>query len=195
MARMARRRPPIRRSGKKPPAWALVFLGLALGVTSAWLFHLYGGKVFKGGQAIPPSTELSGKKLSQPSADKSAKPRFDFYTILPEIESVLPEKEPKEKEPKKVRAAAAKSEEEARYALQAASLANFNDADQLKARLALSGLQARIEKVTIEGRGDFYRVRLGPYAKLEDLEAPTKQLNQLGIKALRLKLKNAPGAG
>jgi len=82
-----------------------------------------------------------------------------------------------------------------RYALQAASLANFNDADQLKAKLALAGLEARIEKVTIEGRGDFYRVRLGPYAKLEDLEAATKQLDQLGIKALRLKLKKTPGAG
>jgi len=188
---MVRRRPPIRRSGKKLPPWALVLLGLALGLASAWLLHLYPSTIFKSSQGGPSrqSTELSGAKPSQTSADKP-KPRFDFYTILPEIESVLPEKEPK-----KARAAAAKSEEEVRYALQAASLANFNDADQLKAKLALAGLEARIEKVTIEGRGDFYRVRLGPYAKLEDLEAATKQLDQLGIKALRLKLKKTPGAG
>jgi cell division protein FtsN len=185
---MVRRRSPIRRSGKKLPPWALVLLGLALGLAGAWLLHLYSGKIFKGGPSRP-STELSGAKPSQTSADKP-KPRFDFYTILPEIESVLPEKEPK-----KARAATVKSEEEVRYALQAASLANFNDADQLKAKLALAGLEARIEKVTIEGRGDFYRVRLGPYAKLEDLEAATKQLDQLGIKALRLKLKKTPGAG
>lgn len=179
---MARRRSPIRRSGKKLPAWALVSLGLALGLASAWLLHLYSGKLFKSGQGGP-------SRPSQTLADKP-KPRFDFYTILPEIESVLPEKEPK-----KARAAAAKPEEQVRYALQAASLANFNDADQLKAKLALAGLEARIEKVTIEGKGEFYRVRLGPYAKLEDLEAPTKQLNQLGIKALRLELKKAPATG
>ncbi len=190
---MARRRSTIRRSGKKPPAWALVLLGLALGVISAWLFHLYAGDIFnsgQGGSSFRQATELSGKKPNQAPAGKSAKPRFDFYTILPEIESVLPEKEPS-----RPRAAAAKSDEAVRYALQAASLANFDDADQLKAKLALAGLEAHIEKITIEGKGDFYRVRLGPYAKLEDLEAPTKQLNQLGIKALRLKLKKAPGAG
>jgi cell division protein FtsN len=185
---MARRRSPIRRSRKKLPPWALVSLGLALGLASAWLLHLYGSTIFKSGPSRQ-STELSGAKPSQTSADRP-KPRFDFYTILPEIESVLPEKEPK-----KTQAATAKSAEEVRYALQAASLANFNDADQLKAKLALAGLEARIEKVTIEGRGDFYRVRLGPYANVEDLEAPTKQLSQLGIKALRLKLKKTPGAG
>src|SRR5713226_1395110 len=188
---MARRRSPVRRSGKKLPAWALVSLGLVLGLASALLLHLYSSTIFKSGQGGPSrqSTELSGAKPGQTSADKP-KPRFDFYTILPEIESVLPEREPK-----KARAADAKPEEEVRYALQAASLANFNEADQLKAKLALAGLEARIEKVTIEGKGDFYRVRLGPYTKLEDLEAPTKQLSQLGIKALRLKLKKAPGAG
>src|SRR5712692_11647800 len=87
---MARRRSTIRRSGKKPPAWALVLLGLALGVISAWLFHLYAGDIFnsgQGGSSFRQATELSGKKPNQAPAGKSAKPRFDFYTILPEIES------------------------------------------------------------------------------------------------------------
>ncbi len=189
---MANRRIPIRparRPGKKWPAWVLLLLGLALGLISAWLFHQYGGKIFKNGErGSAQPVEANGKKSSQ-AADKPAKPHFDFYTILPEIESVLPEKESK-----KARAAASsRPEEGTRYALQAASLENFNEADQLKAKLALAGLEARIEKVTIEGKGDFYRVRLGPYPRLEDLEAADKQLHQLGIKALRLKLKKASG--
>jgi len=75
------------------------------------------------------------------------------------------------------------------YVLQAASFATFNEADQLKAKLALSGLSAQIQKVTIEGQGDRYRVRLGPFGKIEELDAAAQQLGKLGLKPLRLKVK------
>ena len=64
-------------------------------------------------------------------------------------------------------------------------------ADQLKAKLALQGMQAQIQKVVIEGKGEYHRVRLGPYRRLEDLDAVNQRLRKQGIKALRLKLKGA----
>ena len=81
------------------------------------------------------------------------------------------------------------------YMLQAASFATFSEADQLKARLALSGLAAQIQKVSIEGRGDYYRVRLGPFSKIEELDSASQQLQQIGLKPIRLKVKRkAPDA-
>ena len=65
----------------------------------------------------------------------------------------------------------------------------FKEADQLKSALAISGLAAQIQKVSIEGRGDYYRVRLGPFSKIEELDSATQQLQQIGLKPIRLKVK------
>ena len=70
-----------------------------------------------------------------------------------------------------------------------AGIAAGESADQLKARLTLSGLAAQIQKVSIEGRGGYYRVRLGPFSKIEELDAATQQLQQAGLKPIRLKVK------
>lgn len=119
----------------------------------------------------------------EPEPAKPPKPKFDFYTILPETETVLPERRAKTK------AAKAKPEEGVSYILQAGSFAGFEEADQLKAKLALSGLVAHIQKITVEGKGEYHRVRLGPYEKIEQLDAIAAQLQKLGIKAIRLKVK------
>ncbi len=78
--------------------------------------------------------------------------------------------------------------------LQAASFASFEEADRLKARLALSGFEAQIEKVSIEGKGDYFRVRLGPYRNMQELDTASQKLAQQGIKTIRLKIRKA-GAG
>jgi len=49
------------------------------------------------------------------------------------------------------------------YILQAAAYTNSDDADRLKARLVLNGMEPRIEKITVGDKGTYYRVRLGPY--------------------------------
>jgi len=48
---------------------------------------------------------------------------------------------------------------------------------------------AQIQKIIIEGKGEYHRVRLGPYEKIEQLDATAAQLQKMGIKALRLKVK------
>ena len=112
---------------------------------------------------------------------------------------MLPEKTPAKPKPKPETktdtAKAAPAEAGVSYVLQAASFATFNEADQLKAKLALSGLSAQIQKVTIEGQGERYRVRLGPFGKIEELDGAAQQLGKLGLKPLRLKVKKkAPDA-
>jgi cell division protein FtsN len=120
---------------------------------------------------------------------KTAKPKYDFYTILPETEKVLPDRSAKGATEKPL---LDKPEPGASYVLQAGSFGNFHDADQLKAKLALNGLVAQIQKISIEGKGDYYRVRLGPYDKLEKLDAADQQLRAMGVKKpLRIEVKKS----
>lgn len=82
----------------------------------------------------------------------------------------------------------AKPEPVSTYMLQAGSFSRPAEADRQKARIALLGLSASIQKVTIQGRGDFYRVRLGPYASYSRMEEADRRLKGEDIQAIRLKV-------
>lgn len=195
---MARRRSaPRRRSSKKFPPWALVVVGLIAGSAIAWGVHLYMERTEARNASARPPLPATAAPTTPPTAAEAKpkpkaaqqKPRFDFYTILPANESVVPERERKARPAKTT-----KPEEGTRFILQAASYAHEDEADRLRAKLALSGLEARIEKIVIEGKGEYYRVRLGPYGKVEDADAPSRQLSQLGIKGILIKVRKSPGA-
>lgn len=129
------------------------------------------------------SSEKAESKSSQQGNDP--KPVFDFYTVLPEYETVVDEKQFIHD----VQKPAKKKEKESTYILQAASYSSFKDADKLKAKLALNGLSSRIEKISVEGKGQFYRVRLGPYSSTATKKDVVKRLGSLGIKPLHLKVE------
>ncbi len=74
------------------------------------------------------------------------------------------------------------------YMLQAGSFTRPAQADQQKAKIALLGLSANIQKVTIQGRGDFYRVRLGPFSDYGHMERASQRLDQENIQSIRLKV-------
>lgn len=191
---MAARRRSAGSRSKGTPRWLMLLLGLGIGIAGVYLYQMLRER----GVSLSSVTKVfsSGEKKTEekkPDAEaKPAKPKFDFYTILPETETVLPEKtpaKPKSKPELKPETAKTTPEPGVSYMLQAASFATFAEADQLKARLTLSGLAAQIQKVSIEGRGDYYRVRLGPFSKIEELDAATQQLQQAGLKPIRLKVK------
>ncbi|MEW6330118.1 MAG: SPOR domain-containing protein [Pseudomonadota bacterium] len=181
-----RRRFSVRRFRK--PGWLFLLVGIGIGVVGVMLGQMLAhrgdgrsglGNLFS---AIgKPAEKLPVKKETEPKPPP--KPKFDFYTILPETETVLPERRSRTK------AAAAKPEAGVSYVLQAGSFAGFEEADNMKARLALGGLVAHIQKITIEGKGEYHRVRLGPYENLDQLDAAAAQLQKMGIKAMRLRVK------
>lgn len=189
---MAKARRSPSRSGKKSRGFVWLIAGLLLGAGLMWAaqhFMYRDAKPFRGLAALFASNKKPAEpEEKKPEAERPPKPKFDFYTILPEFETVLPEPKITKKTAK-----AEPPEAGVNYILQAASLANLDDADRLKAKLVLNGLDARIEKISIQGKGEYYRVRIGPYAKLEELDAASGKLAQLGIKALRIKVKKAAG--
>ncbi len=193
---MAVRRKRTKRSrgkAKKLPNWGLLALGLAIGVVFTVLVQIFVDRIATPGSGLGALVSRMDTPEPAPAPQKSPqtkseppKPKFDFYTILPEVETVLPQTQLTE-EKKYTKPSVA--EKNVSYVLQAASFAKFEDADRLKAELTLNGLSTHIQKVTIEGRGEYHRVRLGPYRDLDELDAAHRRLRQLGIQALRLKVK------
>jgi cell division protein FtsN len=53
------------------------------------------------------------------------------------------------------------------YYVQAGSFQNVGDAEKLKAKLAFSGFEANIQTANIPDKGEWHRVRLGPYNNSE----------------------------
>lgn len=183
-----------RPSRRPTPCWVWFGAGLVLGAFGfglAWL-KLGGGAG---------STILSIPGLQQPAAKPQAsrqrepepaasRPRFDFYTILPEMEVVVPREEstaappPPGPEPPAAAAAARES-----YILQVGSFRKHSDADRLKARLALMGIEAEIQKVTINNKDTYHRVRSGPYRNRSNLDRVRTQLKREGIESIAIKLE------
>jgi cell division protein FtsN len=97
------------------------------------------------------------KKISEPTVKETTgaiKPRVDytFYGILPGDQPAKPIPLPDSKDI---------------WWLQVAALKSPVDADKLKARLALLGLEVATQKVD-SGSGPLYRVRVGPYKREDD---------------------------
>lgn len=119
------------------------------------------------------------------------KPKFDFYKILPGIEESVSDKELKERmrpgrpQPEGTREI---------YYVQAGSFQNPADADNQKARLAMLGFESSVEPANLPDKGTWYRVRLGPYTKLEDINQVRQTLAQNGVQANLIKLKE-PSSG
>jgi len=178
-------------SSKRSRGILWLIAGLLLGGVLMWgaqRYYYRDSKPFTGFANLFSSSKKSADSEKQiPEAKRPPKPKLDFYTILPG-ETILPEPKSGGKTAK-----AEPPESGVNYVLQAGSFGNHEDADRLKARLALSGLEAHIEKVVIEEKGAYFRVRLGPYSSVEALDSTSAKLAQLGIKALRLKVKKTTG--
>ncbi|MEN1957002.1 SPOR domain-containing protein [Luteimonas changyuni] len=83
---------------------------------------------------------------------------------------------------------AAATADGARYILQAGSFASNNDAEALKARIAMLGLVARVETAQIDGRA-MHRVRMGPYGTASELAEAKQKLGNGGLEALAIRAR------
>jgi cell division protein FtsN len=74
------------------------------------------------------------------------------------------------------------------YVLQAGAFGASGDAEAVKARIALLGLNARVESAQIGGK-TVYRVRMGPYGTASELAAAKGKLASGGLPALAIKAR------
>src|SRR5258706_2467122 len=106
-------------------------------------------------RAAPEDQKLPEAAKVAKAEDKD-KPRFDFYRILPGKEEPVTERQMREAAKQAGKPGAPKDS----YFLQAGSFQSPADADNLKARLALMGLEASVEPANLAEKGMWYRVRL-----------------------------------
>jgi cell division protein FtsN len=175
-----------------------VFIGLLIGLGIALGVAFYVNKTplpFLGkskpaaSRDAPADAAKAASVAGMPQGDaKADKPKFDFYKILPGNEEPVSERELKDA------AKAAKGQPEAArgvYFIQAGSFQNPADADNQKAKIAILGFESTVEPGTLPDKGTWYRVRMGPYTTLEELNRVRRTLAQNGIDANLVKLKDA----
>ncbi|MBA1146426.1 SPOR domain-containing protein [Ectothiorhodospiraceae bacterium WFHF3C12] len=195
-----------RSEGRSLPGWVWGISGLAIGLFVALLVHL--NQQNPGGpQSIRDFLEeTAGGGGTQSSADDGpgreetaddAKPTFEFYKLLPQQEVVVPDAEPEDETGTPAPEASPQpspeqppAESGIHYLLQAGSFQNHKDADRLKAELALLGVEAHIQTVTLQGGETWHRVRIGPFSDQRDLNGVRHRLQTNGVETILLKRKS-----
>jgi len=197
-----------RRSGKSCGFWFI--FGLMLGGFGVGLYLMVRTPI----QAPAPGAAVA--KTESAKSAPVAPTRFDFHDILPELEVVVSdnelakpdvkkpeEKRPEDKKPDEKQAEAVKKPDAAKpepakaaaesgggnYMVQIASLRTAADAERFKAQLAMQGIQAKVQTVTVNGKDTYHRVQAGPYQGKQAVNEVRSQLKAKGMDTIAVKLK------
>lgn len=189
-------------SNKKPlPGFVWLLAGLGIGLFVSFLMFLdqqpaesisFKDAVVQELEKVKQDADVAVSKAEEKKANNSGKePRFDFYTILPELEVFIPESEIKtdtktNTAPKQPVQAISGGKQ---YLLQAGSFRNKDDAERLKANLALLGVESAIQSVSIKN-DTWHRVRIGPFSNTSRLHDTLETLKNNKIHAMTMELKN-----
>lgn len=108
---------------------------------------------------------------------KENKPRFEFYKVLTDkaaspVSKIVP---------KATNKPVVSDLSTELYYLQIGSFSNAEDADKLKAKLALMGMEAAVQVATIPDKGVWHRVRLGPYMGQSEANQAREALKLNGV--------------
>jgi cell division protein FtsN len=183
---MARDYKPKHRKPGNFSGWLGLGVGLGLGLAAAGVIYLKDHRldapITSSGKAIKKRSHGNeAPEAGDPAADDSK--TYAFYEMLPKFEVVVPEKD------KDVRPDI-KSVPETRsgtYVLQAGSYKNFADADRVRAKLALLGIESNVQKVTVDN-DTWHRIRIGPISKLDDLNRTRQTLHKADVDVLVIRV-------
>lgn len=185
----------VNRKKKKPmPGFIWLLGGLAIGLFIAFLVYLDKQPASEIGFVEAVKTDLNKIKqkktteAAKPETQQKQEPKFNFYTILPELEVLIPEEEIRPPENRTAVGETRRDEPAKRYILQVGSFRNKQDAEKLKATVALLGLEASINQVTID-REKWHRVRIGPVNNRRELNQNISLLQRNNINAMAMELK------
>ena len=156
------------------PRWSIIFVGFVSGVFAACLFYLW---YFVPAEPLPHISDPASKLATEAKAEPF---QWDFYEIFPKNEvPIIEEYTP---EGKKLAL-----ETEYSYALQAGSFVRQADADRLRARLLLLGLQAFIQRVKHDDT-TWHRVLVGPLDSKLALDRTRIRLAAQNIESIQLRM-------
>ena len=167
-------------------------IGIVVGVALAMAVALFVTKAtipFVSKPSRPaPAVEAEGAKLPDPNkalyakdtppAPAAATPPPDNGTVIASIPPNVAPGADGTKPPTVDRAPA----DTGITTLQAGAFSNAEDAESMRGRLALLGFESRVQPADRDG-AKIYRVRLGPYSRIDDLNRTRQRLIENGVEA------------
>jgi cell division protein FtsN len=188
---MARDYKPRRKPKGAFSGWIGVALGLLAGLAVAGWVYVKDHKPAAAPTLLakPDNKKRSHNNEQPPDPDEAdaapeAPPtKFTFYSNLPKFEVIVPEKE------KDVRPDIRAVPETGRgtYVLQAGSYKNFADADRVRAKLALQGVESKVQKVSVDN-DTWHRIRIGPISDLDQLNRLRAVLRKADVDVLVIRV-------
>lgn len=187
-----------------------IFIGYALGLISAigvWLYINQAPSPFltEDKTANRPKEELLSKptqteksvvsNTNNNNSTEESKSRFDFYKILPGIDEPDSGNVPNAKEIAKASPQAESVQRATNsYFLQIGSFKSAHEAEKVKAELAFLGMMAAIQPTESSDKGTWYRVRVGPFSDINEIDQirASLQENQIESNIIRLPTSNMP---
>lgn len=203
------------------PWWLWIIIGTALGVFVSFLIKLAQAPATPATPEVAKVAEKSAKPIAEKKAEeksaassvnadtkvaggsdadnKDAKPdetktvtKFDFYTLLPEREVIVPNdrdamKASDKSKPADQQASSQTADNEQLF-LQVGSFRSAQEAERRRAQIKALGLNAKVEEV-IANSDTWYRVQAGPFTSREQLSKARDQLKASGIESLLLRQK------
>ncbi len=186
------------KTAKPVSGWLWMLAGLSIGLFVALLVYIkdYSPDSRSGTRSEnrpapvvekgrPAETEQKLVDSKQGNNNKAQKPRFDFYNLLPEMEVFIPDQE--------IAAEREKNSDgkQVVYYLQVGSFRQFDDADRLRAQLALINMESHIQRVTINAASSneqtWHRVRVGPFSSARKVDKVRNQLRDQSMDPIVLK--------
>ena len=180
-----------KKTSKGSPFFSGLLVGLLLGVGISVVLAIFitGGKTPFENQVTPAAVIEADGSAETPAAVPDApaeteeKPRFDFYTILPGSETQVTEREIQQKQADTVKVTET-------YFLQVGAFQTEQEADNMKAKLALQGMEAIVQTAEIPEKGTWHRVRVGPFSDVGQINRARAQLLENGFTADLIKVDN-----
>lgn len=154
--------------------WVGLATGLAIGLAVALgVFLHYQSLVPAEPQpaaAAPPASAKAPEEAPAGPADD-----LTFYDMLPKQEVEVPERVAQAAGPRTARP-------EGELTLQAGAFKQLLEAERLQARLAQYGVDAKIQRFSLDDE-TWYRVRIGPVATVEEVDALRARLAEAEVEA------------
>jgi cell division protein FtsN len=155
--------------------WTGLFIGLVAGLSVGLALYLFDPRDPRPAATAADSATPAEPASASESAAEEPADRYDFYQMLPNFEVVVPEKEvvvPPD--------APESAEKKGAYVLQAGSYRKFEDADRVRAQLALQGIESNVQRVAIDS-DTWHRVRIGPISDAHELDRVRTRLKEAEV--------------
>lgn len=179
-----------------PPGWTWLLAGILIGMFISFLFYLREVTPPQACLDSPPLTPLTGGKspfipetpsqkpqegMVSPAHDPSAPIKFEFFDKLPNMEVKVPEaSSPGSSDNLPVTVPG-------KYVLQVGSFRDRQQAEGLVSHLSTQfGISSQVKQI-IDNNEEWFRVQIGPFSDLDELNQTRSTLSGNGIPTILLK--------